>query len=165
MVTYLSVIFLKVEDLKVTDLTSYGKRYLGLLYKKYSDNTDFLSFHDFCDYMSENNFRDWKIIKLDVEQVGLRKDNIIIDINKVKVRNNKLNLFNDNLSYGDKVLLLKEFSANLEKISELYQENIFFIDRLKSDGTNNDLLKLRAYMSNGVNNLSHVLELLDNLDI
>lgn len=149
----------------MNDLTSYGKRYLGLLYKKYIDNTDFVSFNDFCEYVSQNNFRDWKVIKLDVEQMGLRKNNIIIDINKEKIRSNKLNLFDESLSYGDKVLLLKEFSANIGKISELYQENIFFVDRLKNEVTSNDLSKLRAYMSNGINNLSHVLEILDNFDI
>lgn len=149
----------------MNNLTSYGKRYLGLLYKKYNNNTDFVSFNDFCDYASENNFRDWKVIKLDVEQIGLRKNNIIIDINKEKIRSNKLNLFDESLSYGDKVLLLKEFSANLDKISELYKENIFFIDRLKNEANNDDLLKLRAYMSNGINNLSHVLEILDKFDI
>lgn len=149
----------------MSNLTSYGKRYLGLLYKKYKNNTDFVSFNDFCDYVSKNNYRDWKVIKLDVEQIGLRENNIIIDINKEKIRSNKLNLFDESLSYGDKVLLLKELSANLDKVSELYQENIFFIDRMKSEVTNDDLLKLRAYMSNGINNLSHVLEILDNLDI
>lgn len=149
----------------MNNLTSYGKRYLGLLYKKYNNNTDFASFNDFCDYVSQNNYRDWKVIKLDVEQIGLRRNNIIIDINKEKIRSNKLNLFDESLSYGDKVLLLKELSANLEKISELYQENIFFIDRIKSEVSNDDLLKLRAYMSNGINNLSHVLEILDNFDI
>lgn len=149
----------------MNNLTSYGKRYLGLLYKKYNNNTDFVSFNDFCDFASENNFRDWKVIKLDVEQIGLRKNNIIIDINKEKIRSNKLNLFDESLSYGDKVLLLKEFSANLDKISELYKENIFFIDRLKNEANNDDLLKLRAYMSNGINNLSHVLEILDKFDI
>lgn len=144
-------------------LTAYGKRYLALLYKKYKDNTEFKTFEDFCSYMGTTDFCDWKIIKLDIEQNGLFKDNIIIEYNKSKLRGDRLNLFDENLSYDKRVKLLKEFSANLLLISELYEENKYYINILKAECSNDELSKIHAYMSNGIYNISKVYDLIDKL--
>lgn len=140
-------------------LSIYGKRKLGSIYKRFADNTSFESVEDFYTYAMNNNFKDYMDVKLDVISSGLRESNITFVYTKTHSRSDRLGLMKgENLSYGEKVNLIKELFAYLSDLEQDYMGIIYSLNMLEDSDYSIDTRKLRAYLENGQSNLTSILE-------
>lgn len=148
-------------------LTSYGRQVLSYFYKRHKHNTEFKSEDDFIEYAIEKGYKDTLEVGLEEEVLGLTKDNLQIALNTTHLRKQQIGIYKDRseLTYGDKVNLTKEISAELKDVATAYNTLLYYLELVDCKNKEDTVEPIKMYLINGQRNLRKIEDILKKIEM